>query len=112
MCEKKYTILRGGNIENFVCFLEVNIMNCRLKVAVGFKFFGETDDKIMATCALDELLLDEPDFLWKTESGLVIILNQVVIVFFDMRIGYFRKCTFRIRWGFGLGSDYRADANL
>jgi hypothetical protein len=85
-------------------------MNGRLEVAVGFEFFGETDDKIMTTSALDDLLLDEPDFLWKTKRGFIVVLDQVIIVFFDMEIAYFRKCTFKIRWAFGWVLK-RPDAN-
>jgi hypothetical protein len=80
-------------------------MNGRLKVAVGFELFGETDDKIMATCTLNDLLLDEPDFLWETKRGFVVVLNQVIIVFFDIKIEYFRKRTFSIRWGFWLATE-------
>ena len=86
MCEKDNKILLSCNIDNFVSILEFDIMNSRLKVAVGFELLGQTDDKIMTTCALDELLLDEPNFLRETESCFVIVFDKVVIVFFDMKM--------------------------
>ncbi len=93
MSEKKDKILGSGYVDNFFVCPEIDVMNSRLKVAIRLEFFGKADDKIMATCAVDEFLLDESDFLGQTEGGLIVVLNKMVVIFWDMRVSYFRKCT-------------------
>lgn len=93
MSEEKDKILGSGDVDNLLVCPEVDIMNSRLKVAIRFEFFGKTDDKVVATCAVDEFLLDESDFLGQTEGGLIVVLDEMVVIFWDMRVSYFRKCT-------------------
>jgi hypothetical protein len=75
LSEKKDKILGSGDVDNFFVCPEVDIMDSRLKVAIRLEFFGKADYKILATCAVNEFLLDESDFLWQTEGGLMYILG-------------------------------------
>jgi hypothetical protein len=93
LSEKKDKILGSGDVDNFFVCPEVDIMDSRLKVAIRLEFFGKADYKILATCAVNEFLLDESDFLWQTEGGLIVVLDKMVVIFWDMRVSYFRKCT-------------------
>jgi hypothetical protein len=81
--EKENKILLDGDIKDFVLFSEIDIVDCRLKVAVGLELLCETDDEVMATCTFDDLFLDESDLLGQTESSLVVVFDQMVVVFYS-----------------------------
>ena len=82
MGQKKHEIFFSGDINNLVLVFQIDVVDCRAKVAVWFEFFSEIDEEVVTAGTFNDWILDESDFLGEAESGFVVVFNEVVVVFY------------------------------